>query len=219
MSDKELAELSAAGPLKHEGGGGSAEMQFGKDGSLSQSMEFDVNEHGVNGKVKMKSKMTACPDADGKVTVDIEVDSQMSVSGKPGTGGNVHTKFKYERYLDDDAHLIDTADGGASNLRVRMGGFENFESQSVDVTTGHERGGEPIFEHHDERGFSIFRMDEVERTQKLLRATELLQTTHGRSHAARHGFRRVAMGKRALHRSEGHQRSGQAQGCSAEHRV
>ena len=57
-----------------------------------------------------------------------------------------------------------------------MGGFENFESQSVEVTTGHERGGKPIFEHHDEQGFSIFRMDEVERTKELLQATELLQT-------------------------------------------
>jgi hypothetical protein len=176
MSDKELADLSAAGAIKHEGGGGTAELQIGKDGSLSQSMEFDVNEHGLNGKVKMKIKMGACPDADGKVTVDIEVDSQMSVSGKPGTGGHVQTKFKYERYLDDDAHLIDTGDGGASNLRVRMGGYENFESQSVDLTVGHERGGKPIFEHHDEHGFSIFRPEEVERTQELLRATELLQT-------------------------------------------
>ena len=176
MSDENLAELSAAGPLKFNGGGGAAELQFGKDGSLSQSMEFDVNESGINGKVKMKSKMTACPDADGKVAVDIEVNSQMSVSGKPGTGGSVHTQFKYERYLDDDAHLIDTADGGASNLRVRMGGIENFESQFVDITTGHKRGGEAIFEHHDEGGFSIFRMDEVERMQKLLQATELLQT-------------------------------------------
>ena len=176
MSDENLAELSAAGPLKFNGGGGAAELQFGKDGSLSQSMEFDVNESGINGKVKMKSKMSACPDADGKVAVDIEVNSQMSVSGKPGTGGSVHTQFKYERYLDDDAHLIDTADGGASNLRVRMGGIENFESQFVDITTGHKRGGEAIFEHHDEGGFSIFRMDEVERMQKLLQATELLQT-------------------------------------------
>jgi len=176
MSDKDLAELSAAGPIKHNGGGGSAELQFGKDGSLSQSVQFDVNEHGVNGKVKMKLTMTACPDADGKVSVEIETDSQMSVSGKPGTGGSVHTQFKYERYLDDDAHMIDTADGGASNLRVRMGGYENFESQSVEITTGHERGGKPIFEHHDEQGFSIFRRDEVERTQQLLQATELLQT-------------------------------------------
>ena len=139
-------------------------------------MEFEVNEHGVNGKVKMKSKMDACPDENGKVTVEIEVDSQMSVQGKPGTGGSVHTQFKYERYLDDDAHLIDTADGAASSLHVRMGGIENFESQFVDVTTGHKRGGEASFEHHAEGGLSIFRMDEVERIQKLLQATELLQT-------------------------------------------
>lgn len=176
MSDKDLAALSDAGSVKHNGGGGSAELQVAKDGSLTQSMVFEVNEDGLNGKVKMKLKMTACPDADGKVTVESEVDSQMSVSGKPGTGGSVHTQFKYERYLDDDAHLIDTGDGGASNLRVRMGGMENFESQSVELTVGHQRGGQPIFEHHDERGFSIFRPDEVARTQELLRATELLQT-------------------------------------------
>jgi hypothetical protein len=176
MSDKELADLSAAGSVKHEGGGGSAQLQVGKDGSLTQSLEFDVKEGGLYGKVKMKIKMDACPDVSGKVTVDIEVDSQMSVSGKPGTGGHVQSKFKYERYLDDDAHLINTADGGAANLRVRMGGYENFESQSVDLTIGHERGGKTIFEHHDEQGFSIFRPEEVERTQELLRATELLQT-------------------------------------------
>ena len=33
-------------------------------------MQFDVNEHGVNGKVKMKLAMTGCPDADGKVSVE-----------------------------------------------------------------------------------------------------------------------------------------------------
>jgi hypothetical protein len=100
----------------------------------------------------------------------------MNVSGKPGTGGHVKSQFRYERYLNDDAQLIDTANGGASKLRVNMGGYENFESQSVDITTGHDRGGNLIFENHGERGFSIFRPDEVERTRKLLEATELLQT-------------------------------------------
>jgi hypothetical protein len=176
MSDERLAELNKSGSIKHGNDSGSSEFQFAKDGSMTQSMEFEVNEHGVNGKVKMKSKMDACPDESGKVTVETEVDSQMSVSGKPGTGGSVRTQFKYERYLDDDAHLVDTADGAASSLHVRMGGMENFESQFVDITTGHKRGGETSFEHHDEGGFSIFRMDEVERMQKLLQATELLQT-------------------------------------------
>lgn len=57
-----------------------------------------------------------------------------------------------------------------------MGGYENFESQSVDITTGHERGGKVLFENHGERGFSIFRPEEVERTRALLEATEVLQT-------------------------------------------
>ncbi len=176
MSDQQLSELSKAGPLKHGGEGGSLELHFGEDGSISQSMEFEVKKEGLNGKVRMKSKMDACPDADGRVTVEIEVDSQMSVSGKPGTGGRVQTKFKYERYLDDDAHLIDTGDGSASKLEVKMGGYENFESQSVDVTTGHERGGKTTFQEHNEHGFNIFQLDEVKRTLKLLEATELLQT-------------------------------------------
>jgi hypothetical protein len=176
MSDQQLAELSKAGPIKQAGETASLEMQFAEDGSLSQSMEFEVNEKGLNGKVRLKSKMDACPDADGRVTVEIDIDSQMSVSGKPGTGGRVQSKFKYERYLDDDAHLIDTGDGSASKLQVKMGGYENFESQSVDVTTGHERGGKTTFQEHNEHGFNIFQIDEVERTLKLLEATELLQT-------------------------------------------
>jgi hypothetical protein len=176
MSDAELKELSSKGPIKHEGNGGSAELHFREDGSLSQSLEFEVNESGVNGKVKMKIQMAACPDPDGRVTVEIDVDSQMSVSGKPGTGGHVKSQFKYERFLDDDAQLIDNANGGASKLRVNMGGYENFETQSVDITTGYERGGNVIWENHGERGFSIFRPEEVERTRELLRSTELLQT-------------------------------------------
>lgn len=176
MSDKELADLVKAGPIKLGGKDGNSAMEFGKDGSLSQSMEFEVNENGLNGKVKIKTRMDACPDPQGRVSVDMDVDSQMSVSGKPGTGGYVRSHFNYERYLDDDAHLIDTGEGGASNLRIQMGGSENFQSQSVDISTGHQRGGKPIFEHHNEQGFSIFQPGDVERTQALLQGAETLQT-------------------------------------------
>ncbi len=176
MSDAQLAELNQKGGLKFKDQSGSATFQFDKDGSMTQSMEFEVNTNGINGKVKMTSKMTACPDANGKVAVDIDVDSQMSVSGKPGTGGFVHSTFKYERYLDDDAHLIDTADGAAASNHIRMGGFENFQSQTFDVTTGYDRGGKEIIVENAESGFSIFQMDEVRKASELLRATDLLQT-------------------------------------------
>ena len=176
MSDAELKELSSKGPIKRADSSGSMEFQVGEDGSLSQSMEFEVNNDRINGKVKMNTKMDSCPDADGRVTVEIEVDSQMSVKGKPGTGGHVKSEFKYERYLNDDARLIDTAGGSASKLRINMGGYENFESQSVDITVGHDRGGNPINDSHDQQGFSMFRPDEAERTRNLLQTTEMLQT-------------------------------------------
>ena len=176
MSDEHLADLVKAGPIKFGGKDGKSELQIGKDGSLVQSMEFEVNEHGLNGKVKLKTKMDACPDPEGKVTVDIDVDSQMSVSGKPGTGSHVHSQFKYERYLDDDAHLIDSGDGGASSLRIEMGGVENFQIQRSDITVGHERGGKPVFIKHEEQGYSMFRPEEGERAGKLLQGAELLQT-------------------------------------------
>jgi hypothetical protein len=176
MSDAQLAELNARGGFKDRSQHGAYDIQFAEDGAMTQAMEFDLTTDGVNGKVKMKSKMASCPDADGRVSVDIEIDSQMSVTDKPGTGGRIQTQFKYERYVDDDAKLIDTPDGAASNMRVRMGGYENFESQSVDIVTGNARGGQEIFENHGEQGYSIFRPEEVERTQGLLRATQFLHT-------------------------------------------
>jgi hypothetical protein len=176
LSDQQISDMKAAGPIKRSSDDGSFEMSIGQDGSIAQSMEFAVNANGINGKVKIATRMDTCPDENGRVTIDIEVDSQMSVQGKPGTGGHVHSQMKYERYLDDDAHLIDGNDGGASNLRVRMGGYENFQQQSADITVGHARGGTPIFERHDEQGFSIFRPDEVARVEKLLQEVTSLQT-------------------------------------------
>lgn len=172
MSDEQLAEWAKAGPIKFDDKNGNAALQVDEDGSLTQSLAFDVNENGLNGKVKIKIRMDACPDPEGKVTVKLDVDSAMSVSGKPGTGGHVHTQFDYERYLDDDAHMISGNDGGASNMRIQAGGSENFEHQQFDVTTGHGRGGKEIFINHG--GLQIFRPEEVERFQEMVRAAEFL---------------------------------------------
>jgi hypothetical protein len=175
-SEADIRELSQAGPIKQSNEHGSFEFQFGKDGSVTQATEFEVNEHGMNGKVRMKMHADACPDENGKVSIDIDVDSQMTVHTRDGTGGYVQSQMKYERWLDDDANLMDTADGMASNLHVRMGGYENFRGQSVDITTGYERGGKPIYDFHGEQGFSVFRPAEVERTRKLLDSVERLQS-------------------------------------------
>ena len=174
MSDADLAKAVERGPLKFDGNAGKGEFRVEADGSVAQSMEFEVNEEGLNGKVRLKTRMDACPDPQGKVTVTVDVDSQMSVKGKPGTGGHVKSEYKAERYLDDDARLRTEADGMDSRLHIRMGGIENFESQQVDITTGYERGGKPIFENHGEQGYSIFRPEEVERTKGLLQGAATL---------------------------------------------
>jgi hypothetical protein len=119
MSDEALAELVKAGPIKFDDKSGGAALQVGENGSLTQSLTFDVNENGLNGKVKMKIHMDGCPDQEGKVTVNLDVDSAMSVSGKPGTGGHVHTQFSYERYLDDD---VTWSGGGNYTLMLDAGG-------------------------------------------------------------------------------------------------
>jgi hypothetical protein len=175
LSDQQIASMMEKGPIRWANEQGSFEMNVGDDGSVDQRTEFEVNESGINGKVRIKTHMETCPDDNGRVTIDIEADSQMSVQGKPGTGGSIHTQMKYERYLDDDAHLIDGADGGAMNLRARMGGIENFQQQSYDVTLGYERGGAPFSEVHDAQGFSIFRPEEGQRVQELLKGTMMLQ--------------------------------------------
>jgi hypothetical protein len=170
ISDADLNYISKGGQIKQ----GDGAVKFAEDGSLSLSLDIEVNEGGINGKVKMNTKLDACPDADGRVTVEIDVDSQMTVQGKDGTGGHVKSQFKYERYLNDDARLIETKDGGASKLRIKMGGYENFEVHSADLTFGHERGGERFTTWHDAN--TIFSADEMERTQELLQSAERMHT-------------------------------------------
>ena len=175
MSDDELSALTKAGAIKSNGESGSAEMQFGEDGSLTQALEFAVNESGLNGTVRTRTRMDACPDVDGRVSIDIEVDSTMTVVGKPGTGGSVHTEFKYERYLDDDAHLMNS-DGSAANMRIRMSGQEGSASQGTDMTLGYDRAGHSIVEERDAHGFGIFRPEDQKRAGKLMTDALLLQT-------------------------------------------
>lgn len=176
LSNEQISGMMKEGGLKHSNDSGKFEMNIAEDGSVTQVTEFDVNTQDMNGKVKLTTRMDTCPDENGKVTIEIDADSQMTVKARAGTGGYVKSQMKYERYLDDDAGLISGDDGGASNLRVQMGGYENFQGQSVDITTGYERGGKIIFRHNGEQGFSIFRPEEVEHTKKLLNAAELLQS-------------------------------------------
>jgi hypothetical protein len=176
-SDDKLAELAKEGPIKFGGKEGGAQVTIGPDGSIGQEYTYEGKiADGLTGKIKMKMKMDACPDAQGKVTVVSDIDSSVRATGKEGTGGYVHSKFVYERWLDDDAQLIQGPEGSSSKMDLRMGGYENYASQHVDISAGWSRGGRETFENRGEQGFSIFRPDEVQRTQQLMQGAQLIQT-------------------------------------------
>ena len=178
LSDQQLAEIAKAGPMKFAHKDGSAEFQMGEDGSLDQMLEFTVDENGVSGKTKMKMKMKieACPDATGKLTIAMDIDSSMRVSGKAGTGGYVRSQLRYERYLDDDAHLIEDNSGIASEMHIEMGGFENYKGQHMNVTLGLGHDGKGFGTRHGDSGFNIlFRPEEVTRANTMLKQAYIFQ--------------------------------------------
>lgn len=179
MSDERLAELAKAGPVKLGGdkdGKGGAELKFGTDGSLDQTLEFEGKAtDGLSGKMKIKIHMDACPDPEGKLTVTLNVDSQMSVVGQPGVGGHVRSEFKLERFLDDDAHLIPDHGTNAS-MTMSAGGTGGGKQQTFDLKMGFDRNaGSGYEDFNDYSGFSIFRMDEVKHAAKLAEQSFIYQ--------------------------------------------
>jgi len=172
MSDERLTELAEAGPVKFgadKDGKGGAELTFGADGSLDQTLEFDGKAtDGLSGKMKIKVHIDACPDAEGKLTVTLNVDSQMSVVGQAGVGGHVRSEFRLERFLDNDAHLIQDNSGSTASMTMSAGGTVGGKPQSFDVRMGYGRqAGSGYEDFGDHSGFSIFRMDEVKHAAQL----------------------------------------------------
>ena len=172
-SDERLAELVKAGPIelgRNDQGGMGVTVT---DTAVEQTIEYAVNEHGVSGALKVRTRMDTCPDREGRVSMTMDVDSKMALTGKPDIGGAVTAHFTLERWLDDDAHLIDAQDGGATHLDIRMSGSEHGATQSADVSLGLGRDGKETFANHGEQGFSLFHPEEVARAQDLLQGAQL----------------------------------------------
>ena len=174
LSDQQLAEMANAGPMKFAHKDGSAEFKIAEDGSLDQMLEFAIDENGISGKTKLKMTMETCPDATGKLAFTMDIDSSMRVSGKPGTGGYIRSQLKYERYLDDNAHLIEDAAGSASEMHIEMGGFEHYEGQHMNVSLGRGRDGKGFGSRHGDSGFNI-----LFRPEEFTRANTMLQQAYG----------------------------------------
>ena len=176
MSDEKLAEIAKEGPLKIGDEKGGMQLTFDENGSTDQEITFDGKVvEGLTGKMKIKIHVDACPDAEGKLTVTLKVDSQMAVEGKPGMGGHVQSEFTLERFLDDDAHLI--KDNGASAaMTLSASGTAPGKQQSFEMKMGYGREKNSGYEDYSkERGFDIFHMDEVRHAAQLAEQSFVFQ--------------------------------------------
>ena len=119
LSNDQIAEAVKHGPIKFDDKDGSAQIDIAQDG-MSTTLEQTVNESGVTGKVKTEIHIDACPDAEGKLVVTIETQSQMSAGGKSGA---VTARYRQERWLDDDAHLVPISENNfAEFFQLEMSG-------------------------------------------------------------------------------------------------
>lgn len=161
--DRMVKEMDENGPVQLRDKNGSIELQVGEDGRYDQTVEYDVEEEGVEGKLKVKIHIDGCPDPQGKMTITFDIDSQMRVAGKAGTGGYIRAQYTKDAWLDDDAQLINTSEGREERVHVEMGGFENYSGQHYEFTDSRTRGGKANFTEKSAKGFSIFRPSEIER--------------------------------------------------------
>jgi hypothetical protein len=165
LSHETVTELASKGPLKFDHADGSAELGVSQAG-IDTTLEQTVNEEGMTGRVKTKIHLDACPDADGKLTVTIQSESQMSAGGRSGL---VKITYRRERWLDDDAHLTNEA---AEDFQNEMSGDAS-KSGKLSVaeryTTG--RDGQQTGGVTSQRGFDIFHIDDTRHTEQLRNGT------------------------------------------------
>lgn len=157
MSSDQVAQAMQNGPIKFDGKDGSAQIDVAQNG-MDTELEQTVDVDGVTGKVKTKVHLDACPDASGKLVVTIDTESQMSAGGK---SGSVKAKFRVERQLNDDAHLID---GGDASMEITMDGTGAASALHAGANVSTSGGLQPF----EESGFNIFHPEEAQHTADLM---------------------------------------------------
>lgn len=171
MSQGQLSEAIKNGPIKLGGKDGATEFNIGQDG-MDTTLEQTVNENGVTGKVKTTIHMDACPDAEGKLVVTLESQSQMGGEGK---SGSATIRYRQERFLDDDAHLLPPGENNFSEFfQLEMSGTGSHGDLYYYTDGGTARDGKATGGGLKERGHSIFRADEINHTNKLMEGTQNL---------------------------------------------
>jgi hypothetical protein len=165
MTEQQVADAVKRGPLEADRDDGGARVEFSQ-GATDTAMTQTVNENGLTGTVKTRTHVDACPDADGKLVVEIESESQMSAGGK---SGSVKIKLHYERWLDDDAERTDEI---AFDMTTDMRGSGS-GSNTLDYGDhmGASRDGTTVSEITHQQGLDIFHPEDVKTTEQLRDAT------------------------------------------------
>lgn len=165
LSHDDVTSLASKGPLKFDHTDGSAELGITQAG-IDTALDQKIDEHGMTGRVKTRIHLDACPDADGKLTVTIETESQMSAGGKSGT---VKMTYHRERWLDDDANLTDEAAEEFQNEMTGDAGAGGKLSLAERYTTG--RDGQMTGGVTSQQGFDIFHIEDARHTEQLRTGT------------------------------------------------
>ncbi|MBP6216026.1 MAG: hypothetical protein KA391_01375 [Luteimonas sp.] len=114
------------------GDGSQFSMQWDDSHASSTTVFEGTLPGGLQGKVTTKVDITTCPDASGKVNVSFTSESEIRASGQAGTGAHVKVSADLDKYLDDDANLID--DQIDMDVHVDQRTFDNYEGSFVDIT-------------------------------------------------------------------------------------
>lgn len=102
------------------------DLDLSREG-LDYTSSKDVTVDGMNVKTLNKFKVNYCPDASGKIVVDLSTTSSLSRGGK---GANTRIDVRVTRYVDDDAnmeaadieqHVESAAFGGGQGTFVDLG--------------------------------------------------------------------------------------------------
>jgi hypothetical protein len=165
LSNEQVTELASKGPLKFDHTDGSAELGITQAG-IDTALDQKIDEKGMTGRVKTKIHLDACPDANGKLTVTIQTESQMSAGGRSGL---VKITYRRERWLDDDANLTNEAAEDFQNEMTGDAGAGGKLSVAERYTTG--RDGQQTGGVTSQQGFDIFHIDDARHTEQLRTGT------------------------------------------------
>ena len=169
--DAKLQEAIAKGEMPLDGNGGppgSPMVQY-TQGDATVTLTMEVKEGDVSGKVRVKLRMDTCPDANGRITVDVEVKSDMALAGSAGSGGSVTANMRFERHIDDDARLIDSHPNDQSTGHMTIHGSQGSGGRSMlDLTLG--GGGPPTV--NDRSRIGLFDGAEARRVAEHAQATQ-----------------------------------------------